>query len=61
VVCMDTLGQDRELTEQQKRFVLETVRSFQLAWESSEVRALTNDRDRKIEQMKVDPTAEQEQ
>ena len=37
------MGQDREFTTEQRRFVLETVQAFKLAWERSEVRVLEND------------------
>lgn len=28
IVCLDTLGQDRELTDDQKRFALKSVKKF---------------------------------
>ena len=43
VVCLDTMGQDREFTNDQRRFVLETVLAFKKAWEQSEVRVMDND------------------
>ena len=46
VVCLDTLGQDRELTPEEKRFVLQTVKSFREIWEKTEADALRQDRDR---------------
>lgn len=36
VVCLDTLGQDREFTEEQRRFVLNTVKRFRELWEQTE-------------------------
>jgi hypothetical protein len=60
VVCLDTLGQDREFDEDCKRFVLSTVRAFQKCWEESDKRALYADRDRKMEQLAVDPAADAE-
>ena len=45
VVCLDTMGQDREFTDDQRRFVLETVQAFKKAWEQSEVRVMDNDVD----------------
>lgn len=50
VVCLDTMGQDRQFTDEQRRFVLSTVRRYQLAWEKAEETALTNDRDVKLKQ-----------
>jgi hypothetical protein len=43
VVCLDTMGQDREFTVDQRRFVLETVLAFKKAWETSEVRVMDRD------------------
>lgn len=57
---MDTLGQDRQFDDDTKRFVLQTVRAFQKAWEASDRRALEADRDLKMEQLGLDQTAEQE-
>ena len=37
------MGQDREFTEEQRRFVLETVKSFRKAWELSEIRVMDRD------------------
>jgi len=48
VVCLDTLGQDRGFTDDERRFVLRTVQYFKGAWENSEMRALHSDCDRKI-------------
>ena len=42
------MGQDREFTDDQRRFVLETIQAFRLAWERSEQKNLTADRDRRI-------------
>ena len=49
VVCLDTMGQDRELTEAQKRFALDTVERYIKIWEKEERVALAADRDRRIE------------
>lgn len=43
------MGQDRELTEEQKRFVLETVEKYIEIWEKEERVALESDRDRRLE------------
>ena len=49
MVCLDTMGQDREFTDQEKRFALETVQRYIEIWEKSEQDNLTADRDRRIE------------
>jgi hypothetical protein len=51
VVCVDTLGQDRELTEDQRRFVLKTIAQFKQIWEEKERENLRRDRDRRIAQL----------
>ena len=40
VVCLDTMGQDRELTDEQKEFALTTVERFIEIWEKAEDNAL---------------------
>ncbi len=60
VVCLDTMGQDCELSAEKKRFVLTTLRAFTKAWEESEQRALLADCERKIEQLRTDPAADAE-
>lgn len=54
VVCIDTMGQDRELTEDQKRFALETVERYIEIWEAEERLALSQDRDRRLAAMQAD-------
>lgn len=49
VVCLDTMGQDREITESQKRFTLETLERYIEIWEKEEQVALAADRDRRLE------------
>lgn len=51
VVCLDTMGQDREITESQKRFALETVERYIKIWEQEERVALAADRDRRLEML----------
>lgn len=58
VVCLDTMGQDCELTDDQRRFVLQTVQVFREQWERAEVQCLTKDRDLKIELLARDPQLE---
>ena len=51
---MDTLGQDRQFSNDQKRFTLQTILSYTEAWEAQEVTSLTADRDRKLELLRVE-------
>jgi hypothetical protein len=53
-VCIDTLGQDRELTDDEKRFVLNTVKNYKMTWEKTEQENLMKDRDRKLRIMDLD-------
>ena len=48
VVCIDTMGQDRELTVEQKRFALETVDKYIAIWEQNVRSSLEADRDRRL-------------
>lgn len=48
VICLDTMGQDREITEEQKRFALETIERYIKIWEEEERVALAGDRDRRL-------------
>jgi hypothetical protein len=48
VVCIDTLGQDRELSDDQKRIALQTAQDFKDAWEKFETDKLTGDRDQRM-------------
>ena len=54
VVCMDMMGQDREITDEQKTFVLTTIKRFIEIWELEERVALKDDRDRRLETMDTD-------
>lgn len=54
VLCLDTLGQDRKFSDDEKRFSLETVQAYKEAWEAQEIASLTADRDRKLEMMGVE-------
>jgi len=60
VVCLDTLGQDRPFTDDQKRFVLKCVQKFKENWERAEKAALVQDRDAKMGQLAKEPAIEQE-
>ena len=48
VVCLDTMGQDRQYTDEEKRFTLNTIKKFKEAWEQEERDNLIADRDRKL-------------
>lgn len=54
------MGQDRQFSDDQKRFVLKVVQSFRENWERAEKESLVADRDRKIEQLSKEPAIEQE-
>ena len=60
VVCLDTMGQDREFSPDEKRFCLTVVQAFIKNWERAEVASLKADRDARVEVMSRDPTIEQE-
>ena len=63
IICLDTLGQDRQFTDEERRFTLETVKAYIEAWEERENAALTADRDRKLAVISVqnDENAEPEE
>jgi hypothetical protein len=42
------MGQDREFTDEQRRFALETVVSFANIWERREIENLTKDRNMRL-------------
>lgn len=48
------MGQDREFTDDERRFALTTVKNFKEIWERTEFENLTRDRNRKIEFMEID-------
>ena len=54
VVCLDTMGQDREFTEKEKRFALETVKAFAAIWERREQENLTKDRNMRLQMIELD-------
>lgn len=58
VLCVDTMGQDRELTADQRRFILTTARAYKNQWERAETQCLTMDRDRRIDLINKDPQVE---
>ena len=54
VVCIDTLGQDRQLTDDQKRFALATTSKFRELWEVFEKEKVQQDIDLRIKVNSVD-------
>lgn len=48
VVCLNTMGQDRELTAEQKTYALKTVQFFRDTWEATEIKNLEADIKRKV-------------
>lgn len=64
IICLDTLGQDRQFSDDEKRFTLETIKAYREAWEAREIASLTADRDRKLALMNVaaeEPVENEEQ
>lgn len=43
VVCLNTMGQDREFTADEKRFALQTVKQYRDIWEARETENLKKD------------------
>ena len=56
VVCLDTLGQDRQFTPEQQACVKETIKKYKLQWEERERLRLTSDR--KLREEEKDKDAE---
>jgi len=48
------LGQDRELSDDDKRFILNTVKNYKELWEKIEHENLLKDRNRKLKIMELD-------
>lgn len=61
VIGMDTLGQDREFTEEQKEFVFKIVNKFRTTWEEHEKARLISDRELKEEEKAKDDKFLEEQ
>lgn len=51
VCCINTMGQDRVLTEEERLFALRTVQRYRDRWEQSEQDNLRSDIEAKIERM----------
>ena len=43
MVCMNTMGQDREFTADEKKFALQTVKQYRDIWEAREKENLKKD------------------
>jgi len=54
VVCIDSMGQDREFTEEQKKFALSTIYRFRKHWEEFELEKLKADRDAQVKDREMD-------
>jgi len=48
VVCLDTLGQDRQFSDAERRFVLTTIQTYKKIWEAEQKGNLTRDRDERL-------------
>jgi len=53
VCCLNTMGQDRKFTEEQRLFALRTVQRYRDRWEQSERENLKNDIHLKIQRMET--------
>jgi hypothetical protein len=51
---LDTLGQDRDFTKTERRFILETIAKFRDLWEKEQNGNLTRDRDDRLLLVKPD-------
>ena len=54
VVCLDTMGQDREFTAEEKELVTRTVKAYKQQWETREKLRLTADRKLRVEERDKD-------
>lgn len=54
VVCLDTMGQDRVFSMEERKFILETIHKFRCYWEEFEKAKLEADRDALIVEKKND-------
>lgn len=54
MIGLDTMGQDREFTKEEKRFALKTVMDFSQIWEAREKENLTKDRNLKLHMIDID-------
>lgn len=54
LICLDTLGQDRSFSDEQKKFIFECVKTIKSSWEKLEDNLLLKDRDLRIDIEMVD-------
>lgn len=54
VICLNTLGQDRQFTEEEVNFALKTVQQYRDAWEELERKNLKNDVELKLKYTEFD-------
>lgn len=54
VVCLNTMGQDREFSEEELKFALRTVRNYRDRWEQLERLNLEHDIIKRIDNMQKD-------
>ena len=48
VICLDTLGQDREFTDNEKEFIFKTTMLIKKSWEDQETKFLLKNRDLRL-------------
>lgn len=56
VICIDLMGQDREFTDAERTFLLETIYRFRTHWEQYEYGCLEKDRDALLAEKQEDST-----
>jgi hypothetical protein len=54
ILCLDSLGQDRPFSNEQRKFIFETVKTLKFSWEHLEEKLLLKDRDLKMEMEQID-------
>jgi hypothetical protein len=53
-VCLDTMGQDRQFTEEETSIALDAIAKFSKNWQDQEIRSLSKDIERKITKTEED-------
>lgn len=53
-MCLNTLGQDRPFTDEEKKFALRCVQNFRDIWEKNEKESLRFDIEKRLEQIEID-------
>ena len=54
VVCLNTLGQDRQFTEEEIKFALDTTKYYRDEWQNIEQKNLRMDINRKLNNMEAE-------